>query len=46
MQATMKQVQHFVDSAFVQESAVTTYHASDIDLAIHSNTSYLNEEEA
>jgi hypothetical protein len=42
MQApTMKRVQHFLDYAAVQEPAVTTYHASDIVLAIHSDASYL-----
>jgi hypothetical protein len=43
-QATMKRVQHFLDYAATQEPAVTTYCASDI--AIHSDASHLNEEEA
>ncbi len=43
-QATMKQVQHFLDYAATQEPAVTTYHVSDIILAIHSDAGYLNEE--
>jgi hypothetical protein len=45
-QATMKRVQHFLDYAATQEPAVTTYRASDMVLAIHSDASYLNEEEA
>eukprot|EP00804_Cyclotella_cryptica_P002325 CCRYP_004051-RA/>CCRYP_004051-RA protein AED:0.45 eAED:0.43 QI:0/0/0/1/0/0/2/0/216 len=45
-QATMKRVQHFLDYAATQEPAVTTYRASDMVLAIHSNAGYLNEERA
>ena len=45
-QATMKKVQHFLDYAATQEPAVTTYRASDMVLAIHSDAGYLNEEEA
>ena len=36
-QATMKQVQQFLNYAATQEPAITTYHASDMVLAIHSN---------
>jgi hypothetical protein len=43
-QATMKKVQHFLDYAATQEPAVTTYRASDMVLAIHSDAGYLNEE--
>ena len=46
MQATMKQVQYFLDYTTTQEPAVTTYHASDMVLAIHSNAGYLNQEGA
>jgi hypothetical protein len=46
MQATMKRVQQFLNYAATQEPAVTTYRASDMVLAIHSNASYLNGEEA
>ena len=46
MQGTMKQVQQFVDYAATQELAVTTYRASDMVLAIHSNAGNLNEEGA
>jgi hypothetical protein len=46
MQATMKKVQHFLDYAATQEPAVTTYPASDMVLAIHSDAGYLNEEGA
>jgi hypothetical protein len=46
MQATMKRVQRFLDYAAAQEPAVTTYRASDMVLAIHSNTGYLNKEGA
>ena len=42
----MKQVQHFLDYAATQEPAVTTYRASDMVLAIHSNAGYLSEEGA
>jgi hypothetical protein len=42
----MKRVQHFLDYAATQEPAVTTYRASDMVLAIHSNAGYLSEEGA
>ncbi len=45
-QGTMKRVQHFLDYATMQEPAVTTYRASDMVLAIHSNAGYLSEEGA
>jgi hypothetical protein len=45
-QATMKRVQQFLDYAATQEPAVLTYRASDMILAIHSDASYLNEENA
>jgi hypothetical protein len=46
-QAMMKKVQHFLNYAATQEPAVTTYRASDMVLAIHSETGYLiNGEEA
>ncbi len=45
-QGTMKRVQQFVDYAASQEPAVTTYRASDMVPAIHSNAGYLNEEGA
>ncbi len=45
-QATMRRVQHFLNYAATKEPAVTTYHASDMVLAIHSNAGYLNEEGA
>jgi hypothetical protein len=45
-QATMRRVQHFLDYAATKEPAVTTYRASDMVLAIHSDTGYLNEEGA
>jgi hypothetical protein len=45
-QATMKNVQHFLDYTATQEPAVTTYRGSDMVLAIHSNAGYLNEEGA
>jgi hypothetical protein len=45
-QATMQRVQQFLDYAATQEPAVTTYRASDMVLAIHSNAGYLNEEGA
>jgi hypothetical protein len=35
-----------MDYLATQESAVLTYHKSDMVLAVHSNASYLNEEEA
>jgi hypothetical protein len=46
MQATMQRVQQFLDYAATKEPAVTTYRASDMVLAIHSNARYLNEEGA
>ncbi len=45
-QGTMKRVQHFLNYAATQEPAVTTYRASDMVLAIHSNSGYLSEEGA
>jgi len=42
----MKRVQQFLDYAPTQEPAVTTYRASDMVLAIHSDAGYLNEEGA
>jgi len=42
----MRQVQHFLDYAATKEPAVTTYRASDMVLAIHSDAGYLNEEGA
>ena len=45
-QATMKQVQQFLDYAATQEPAVTTYRASDMILGIHSDAGYLNEQQA
>ena len=45
-QATMRRVQQFLYYAATKESAVTTYRASDMVLAIHSNAGYLNEEGA
>jgi hypothetical protein len=45
-QATIRQVQLFLDYAATKEPAVTTYRASDMVLAIHSNAGYLNEEGA
>lgn len=43
---TMKKVKQFLDYATTQEPAILTYGKSDMVLAIHSNTSYLNEEKA
>jgi hypothetical protein len=45
-QATMRRIQHFLDYAATKEPAVTTYRASDMVLAIHSDAGYLNEEGA
>ncbi len=45
MQATMIRVQHFLDYGATKEPTVTTYCASDMVLAIHSNAGYLDEEE-
>jgi len=45
MQLTMQHVKQF-DYAATQEPAVTTYRASDMVLAIHSDAGYLNEEGA
>ena len=42
-QARMKRVKQFLDYAATQEPAVTTYRASDMVLAIHSNAGYLIE---
>eukprot|EP00804_Cyclotella_cryptica_P025774 CCRYP_002954-RA/>CCRYP_002954-RA protein AED:0.38 eAED:0.38 QI:0/0/0/1/0/0/2/0/394 len=46
MQATMKRVQHFLNYAATQEPAVTTYRASNMFLAIHSDAGYLNKDGA
>ena len=45
-QKTMACVKQFLDYAATQEPAVTTYRASDMVLAIHSDAGYLNEENA
>jgi hypothetical protein len=45
-QTTMKRVKQFLDYAATQKPAVTTYRASDMVLAIHSDAGYLNEEGA
>ena len=45
-QSTMKRVKQFLDYAATQEPAVTTYRASDMVLAIHSDAGYLNVEDA
>ena len=45
-QATMKRVKQFLDYAATQKPAVTTFHVSDMVVAIHSNVGYLNEEGA
>jgi hypothetical protein len=42
----MKHVKQFLDYAGTQEPVVTTYHVSDMVLAIHSDAGYLNEEGA
>ena len=43
---TMHRVKQFLDYAATQEPAVLTYRKSDMVLAIHSDASYLNEENA
>jgi len=42
-QNTMANCQQFLDYAATQEESVLTYKASNMILAIHSNSSYLNE---
>ncbi len=42
----MQRIQQFLNYAATKEPAVTTYRASDMVLAIHSNAGYLNEEGA
>ncbi len=43
---TVQRSQQIMDYLATQEPAVLTYHTSDMVLAVHSNASYLNEEEA
>jgi len=43
---TMQNCLQFLDYAALQEEAIVTYCASDMKLAIHSNTSYLSEPKA
>jgi hypothetical protein len=43
---TAQQSQQIMDYLATQEPAVLTYHKSDMVLAVHSDVSYLNEEEA
>jgi len=43
---TMKRVRQFLDYCATQEPAVLTYCKSDMVLSIHSDASYLNEEQA
>jgi len=45
-QSMMKRVKQCLDYAATQEPAVTTYRASNMVLAIHSDAGYLNEEGA
>lgn len=42
----MKRVKQFLDYTAMQKPAILTYRKSDMVLAIHSNASYLNEENA
>ena len=46
MTETMKRVKQFLNYAATQEPAVLTFRKSDMVLAIHSETSYLSEENA
>ncbi len=41
-QKTMERVKQLLDYCASQEEAVSTYHASDMVLAIHSDAGYLN----
>ena len=43
---TAQRSQQIMDYLATQEPAVLTYHKSDMVLAVHSDASYLNEEEA
>ena len=43
---TMKRVMQFLDYAASQDEAIVTYRASDMILAIHSDASYLSEDNA
>ena len=45
-QNTLKRVKQFLDYAATQEEAIITYSASDMVLAIHSDASYLSENNA
>ena len=45
-QKTIERVKQLLDYCASQEEAVLTYHASDMVLAIHSNSGYLNESKA
>ncbi len=42
----MELCKQFLDYMATKEDAILTYHASDIVLAIHSNTSFLSEPES
>ena len=43
---TMKKIKQFLDYAATHPDAVVTYHASDMVLAEHSDTSNLSESDA
>jgi hypothetical protein len=43
---TMKKIKQFLDNASTHPDAVITYHASNMALARHSNTSYLSKSNA
>jgi hypothetical protein len=43
---TMRQTLQLLDFLATQEDAVLSYHASDMVLAVHSNTSYLSKPKA
>ena len=45
-QKTMERVKQLLDYCASHEEAMLTYHASDMVLAIHSDTGYLNESKA
>jgi len=43
---TMKMVKQFLDYAATHQDAIITYRASDMVIAVHSDTSYLSETNA
>jgi hypothetical protein len=45
-QETMEEVKQFLDYCAYQEEAIITYHTTQMTLAVHSDSGYLNEKKS